>query len=166
MRRVSARSRQRSDSSRRKRAGAALGAVAMHDVRAQSRQSVAHSRPARNDRSGMRQPMDRQAQQRVPGAGDSVASCCRPSRRRSMRIRDQADLMTARDLLVRKIEHMAEQAADRRAQHMHDAQGPRRPVGLAASSALLLRCTALRVSKSRGRRFACGLAKLLDSSQP
>ncbi len=36
---------------------------------------------------------------------------------------DQADPVPARDLLVRQVEHMAEQAADRRAKDVQDVQG-------------------------------------------
>ena len=36
----------------------------------------------------------------------------------------ESDLMTARDLLSREIEHMAKQPTDGRTQNMHDAQGP------------------------------------------
>ena len=37
---------------------------------------------------------------------------------------DQADAVTARDLLARKIEHVAEQAADRGAEYVENVQGP------------------------------------------
>ncbi len=37
-------------------------------------------------------------------------------------IGDQADAVSARDLFVREVEHMAEQAADRRAKDMQDIQ--------------------------------------------
>ena len=35
---------------------------------------------------------------------------------------DQPDIMAARDLLAREIEHMAEQAADRRTEHVQDVE--------------------------------------------
>ena len=37
---------------------------------------------------------------------------------------DQADAVAARDLLARKIEHVAEQAADRRAEYVENVQRP------------------------------------------
>ena len=40
-----------------------------------------------------------------------------------VRIGDQADPMPARDLFVGEVEHMAEQAADRRAKHVQDVKG-------------------------------------------
>ena len=44
------------------------------------------------------------------------------ARRRRCAVGDQADAVAARDLLARQIEHMAKQAADRRAEHMQDIQ--------------------------------------------
>ncbi len=60
-----------------------------------------------------------------PSASDGSSSRNTSSARAPpvLQVGDQADAVSARDLLAGQVEHMAKQAADRRAEHVQDVQG-------------------------------------------
>ena len=60
-----------------------------------------------------------------PRASDG-ASCrrtCLGARATGVAVSDQPDAVAAGDLLMGQVEHMAEQSANRRAEHVQDVQG-------------------------------------------
>ena len=57
-------------------------------------------------------------------AGASLAELLLGALAAGAPVGDQADAMTARDLLARQIEHVAEQAADRGAEYVENVQRP------------------------------------------
>ena len=68
---------------------------------------------------------------------------------------DQADAVAARDLLARKIEHVAEQAADRGAEHVQNIQGAMHRPGRLRDRAAAMRAARFKWLRAP-RRLRCG----------
>jgi len=101
---------------------AALGAVAVHDIRADSSDDVSHPAKPRQI-AGSDLPLHGNlvhAQRQLVGNRVELGA--------GWRIRlglshDKAHLVASLSLAIGKVEHMPEQAADRGAQHMQDFEG-------------------------------------------
>jgi hypothetical protein len=112
---------------RHARISAAFGAVAVHDVHSTLRDSAHHMRhrddiawpdvAAHGDADDAKGERWCKFPKNLIGAGPT-----------SVAVGDQADVMPTRDLFVGKVENMAEQAADRRAEHEQDPQGGQRVI--------------------------------------
>ena len=102
------------------RIGATLGAVAVHHVRPR----VPPRAPDMADAARSPAPMSRLIGMRVrpsasPPIGESRVGLCAAARR----IGDHADPVSARRLAACEVADMAEQSADRGAQHVQDVEG-------------------------------------------
>ena len=102
------------------RIGAALGAVAVHHVgRVRAMRRMTWASAAKSPGQAWR----RMGMRVSPNASEgSSARKAFVRARAAGAVRDQPDAVAARDLLRGQIEHMAEQAADRRAKHVQNVQ--------------------------------------------
>ena len=109
---------------RQARIGAALGAVAVHDIGLEIRQAARNTHE-RGNVGGVGQTVHRGPHHAEREMWREVAEDLVGARAARAGIDDEPDAMAAFDLLAREIDHMPKQAAERRPQDMDDLEARR-----------------------------------------